>query len=66
MSLYQSHCKAYKNTHTSSYQTSSHVFNFSLVGKAVCQPMRKLGTEEGDSCSTGSQDGVYLFKRFTR
>ena len=59
MSLYQSHCKAYKNTHTSSYQTSSH--KFSLVGKAVCQPMGTLGTEEGGGCSVRSWEGVYLF-----
>lgn len=39
MSLYQYHFKAYKNTHTSSHQFSE------VVGKAVCQSLRKLGTE---------------------
>lgn len=47
MSLYQYHCKAYKNTHTSSHQLSE------AVGKAVCQPMRKLGTEGAQCCSMG-------------
>ena len=61
MSWYQSHCKALRKkqkqtTHTRSHQTSSHMLNFSQVGKAVCQPMKTLGTEEGDG-SIGSWGG---------
>lgn len=70
MSWYQSHCKALKkkkkkNTHTRSYQTSSHVSNFSQVGKAVCQPMRTLGTEEGDGSIGSWGRGLFVLTFYT-